>query len=138
MGLDNGLIIKGKTIKGKEYLKKNFSYLRDDDDATNEYELGYWRKCWNIRNRAISAELAEDGTSKHLTLEDLYDFVENVLKYYLNEDNWNRDNSSSIWSWDVGLKSIANCIFNIRRLLEDYDYGDISNEDFDIYFYDSY
>lgn len=136
MGLDNGLIIKPKTDKGAEYLSENFDYLKNKYSSDIEYEFFYARKCWNIRYRFFEYNLGYDADHRYLKIADLVSVVNDVLKYFLNEDNWDR--SESIWDWEVQVPHIAEAIKNLRFLIKDVEYGDISDEDLEIYFYDSY
>lgn len=138
MGLDNGLIIKPKTPKGEEFLKENFSYLLDTFSSEVKCEFGYWRKCWNIRARFFGyfpPDKANDSYT-YFTFGDLIVIIEEVLKYFLDEKNWDRSNT--IWDWEVQLPHIAETIQNLRFFLQEVKEEGLSNEDFSIYFYDSY
>ena len=138
MGLDNGIVLKAKTLRGIEYLSENRSlYFYDDDD-----DIGYWRKCWNIRHKILNTfdDKGYDGGGGYIDLtsvEDLVNMAE-TLKYFLLEENWNKDDYSSIWDWYIELPSIAEAIKKLRCLIEDIENEDISIDDFNIYFYDSY
>lgn len=150
MGLDNGLRIKGKTIAGKNFLNEHCKHMKDMDSAW--FDFGYWRKCWSVRDRFI--EVFDDkgydgrGGSFNLTVAELIDVVENVMKFFLEDENrWNEYGNGfttgSIWEWHIGLRSITDCIYNIREFLMDYqieneDGEKISDADFEIEFYDSY
>jgi len=142
MGLDNGLMIQGKTAAGRRMLKDNFNHLKDEySDGTVEYEFIYWRKCWNMRNRMEEFGLLDDADNKTLTIENLVTVVEDVLKYFLNEDNWVHGNSfsnGSIWNWTTMIATIAQEIHDIREFIEDVEANELTDEDFKIYFYDSY
>ena len=76
MGLDNGLVIKGKTLRGKEVLVEDFDYLEKYNGC---YELGYWRKCWNIREKFLEVFSKKDydgrGGEFTLTVAELYDIM---------------------------------------------------------------
>lgn len=142
MGLDNGILIKGKTLKGKFFLKEHFDNLKT---YGNSYEIAYWRKCWNIRDKFLEVFSDKDydrqGGEIHLDVEELYDVVEHILKYFLIEDNWIEGNGfviGSIWTWEEQLRNIADIIYNIRKFLELYKEAGLDNNDFDIIFYDSY
>lgn len=151
MGLDNGLIIKGKSVAGKTFLLEHCKHMTDESDPT-WYEFGYWRKCWSLRDRFLDVFKDKDyngsGGEFTLTIAELIDVVENVMKFFLEDENrWNDYGNGfttgSIWEWHVGLRSIVNCIYNIREFLEDYqienaDGADLSDDDFIIEFYDSY
>ena len=136
MGLDNGIRLKAKTSRGIEYLTENHNFYFYDDDN----EIGYWRKCWNIRDKVLDAfdDKGYDGNGGYINLtsvEDLINMAE-TLKYFLREENWDR--SDSIWDWYIVLPSIADAIKKLRNLIEDIEYEDISIDDLNIYFYDSY
>jgi len=151
MGLDNGLRIKGKSVAGKVFLNKHCKDMKDENSFT-WYDFGYWRKCWSLRDRFLDVfkDKGYDGSGGEftLTIADLIDVVENVMKFFLeDEDRWseygNGFTTGSIWAWHEGLRSIVNCIYNIREFLEDYqienaDGADLSDDDFMIEFYDSY
>ena len=135
MGLDNGIILKAKSSRGIDYLSVNHSFYFYDDD-----HIGYWRKCWNIRRAVLNAfeDKGYDGDGGYIDLtsvEDLVNMAE-TLKYFLNEENWDRDDS--IWDWYIALPSIADAIKKLRCLIEDIENGDVSIDDLKIYFYDSY
>ena len=137
MGLDNGIILKAKTSRGIDYLAKNhdfYFYGKDYD------EIGYWRKCWNIRDRILDAfdDKGYDGNGGYINLtsvEDLVNMAE-TLKYFLHEENWDKD--KSIWDWYIILPSVADAIKKLRNLIEDIENEDISIDDLNIRFYDSY
>ena len=136
MGLDNGIKLKAKTSRGIEYLTENHNFYFYDDDN----EIGYWRKCWNIRREILNAfnDKDYDGNGGYINLtsvEDLVNMAE-TLKYFLREENWERD--ESIWDWYIALPSVADAIKKLRCLIEDIENEDISIDDLDVYFYDSY
>ena len=144
MGLDNSLIIRGKTIKGKQYLADNFSHLNlDDCYEPGEYGIFYFRKCWNVRNRFLHVfkDHGYDGEGGELTITvpELVDVVEYVLKYFLEEKNWEVD-GDSIWEWYRRVPGIAEAIRTIRIFLEEFEDEDneLTEEDFEIEFIDSY
>ena len=143
MGLDNGIIIKGKTEKGRNFLKEYFSSL-EDKYTKEEYELGYWRKCWNIREKFFEVFPEEYHVS--LKFKDIPKVIK-ILKYFLKEKNWTKTNAQSqVFSWVDELPSIAISIQNLSRVYEEYlenkeyveEYKGLNDKDFDFYFYDSY
>ena len=108
MGLDNGVVIKHKSLKGYDFLKDNFKYLCDED-YTGDFEFGYWRNCWNIRHRffeVFSDKYDEDTQRINFKIIDIPVIIDGVLKYFLNEDNW--DDNRHEW-WEI-LPSIASSI----------------------------
>ena len=142
MGLDNGIIIKPKTEKGFDFLNKYYHEEINKSYSPGEYEIVYWRKCWNLRGRMLEVfrdnPSDNDGYKTSLSIVDLKKVVELVLKYFLNEKNWNNEYGQSIWEWKTMLRNIADEIFEIRRFLDNVKEEGIQEEDLEIYFYDSY
>ena len=140
MGLDNGLMVRAKTIKGARFLEQNYANIKDDCFA-NSYEFGYWRKCWNIRHKVLNTfkNKGYDGMGGDLILNiaDLVTFRD-IMKYFLIEENWRNSDYGSIWSWEESISGIAKTIYWITQFLEDVEYEGLSDTDFEIYFYDSY
>lgn len=145
MGLDNGIIIRGKTEKGKKYLINYFAYLLKDYENNSEtvkLEFGYWRKCWNIRKKFID-DFGYDAKEQEIRfeLDDIPAIIE-TLKYFLNEDNWAyKGEYSQVFSWIEELPSIANAMRDLwifYDYLDSYSDNEFTDEDFEIYFYDSY
>jgi hypothetical protein len=145
MGLDNGFVIKAKTERAKEFMEGNFySFKVDWYDTDSDYEFGYFRKCWNIRDGLRSyvfKDRFKDNGYTYFTIEDIPEIIAG-LKYFLDEDNW--DNDESIWEWYVALNRISDAIYrlyrfyDIKKELEAYGEWDLSDDDFEMYFYDSY
>ena len=131
--------MKGKTDKGKEFLNENFSYLHNDWALNrSEYEFAYFRKCWNIRTKFFEYFPPDKPNNSHtyLTIGDLITVIEKVLKYFLDEENWDR--GESIWDWHIQVAPIAKAIKDLRFFLIDVEAEGIKNKDIEIYFYDSY
>ena len=145
MGLDNGIIIRARTEKGKDYLERYFIKLKNDSSySIDEYRFGYWRKCWNIRQKFID-DFGYDKEKQCIIFElDDIPAIINTLKYFLDENNWvYNGNHSAIFNWYEEVASIANAINNLYRFYDSIDVGadnedDVTDEDFKIYFYDSY
>ena len=145
MGLDNGIIIRGKSYKAKNWLG-DWAVKYDIPLFCNQegrYELAYWRKCWNIREKfAETFENFEDEGHTRISLDELAD-VRSIMKYFLIENNWQKEGgliwaSGSIWSWSESIPQIADIIHKIDNLYEDLEETEFTDEDFEIYFYDSY
>ena len=138
MGLDNGWIVKAKTIQGKQFLQDYFDDLKYEYSKFGEYEFGYMRKNWGIRTdiiRNIYGGESNEG-DYNFKLNQIEDFI-SLLCYYFDEKHW-RDEADSIWDWQYGIKQIANIICNLRRLEEAAEAKGITDEDLEMYFYDSY
>ena len=146
MGLDNGIIIRGKTAKGINFLTRfheNYGGFSEDAySGPGVYEIIYLRKCWNIRYKALSLGLlndcCDDDGDRVLSITELNDVVD-LFKYFLVEKNWQED-GDSIWQWHTILPHLAEAIRDIRYFLQEYEDEDfdLSEEDFEITFYDSY
>ena len=140
IGLDIGIIIKPKTEAAREYLKNEFPENRDEYSTGIKYEFGYWRKTWNIRQRVIDVfELPNhDDANLTMTLDQLKIFRDEVLEFFLDKDHWVYKNEySHVFSWEVELVPIANSIRDITLFFEYLD-DDLTDDDFEIRFYDSY
>lgn len=141
MGLDNGIMVKPKTLRGSRFLEKYFSHL---DKVGSNYELAYWRKCYNVRSKILeNVENAHNAEDSKLYLTDLVQVLE-VMKYFLIRDHWYED-GGSIWTWEEQLRNTADIIYNLTRFIEyledgdgDYPEDEISEDDFEIIWYDSY
>ena len=133
MGLDNGIEVKRTTKTNKITELKVFS--KDwDKELKYDFEVCYWRKCWNIRHMVMDRI---DGFVDNLGVALTKDDVDNIiygLKSF-NADNWD-DNGGSIWEWDGEwgyLEYIAQNIKDLqllRQLMDKYE--------LEVYFYDSY
>lgn len=54
MGLDNGIMLK---IKDKEKFGEIPAWIRREpweDEHNYDYEILYWRKCWNVRAEILT------------------------------------------------------------------------------------
>lgn len=148
MGLDNGIRLK---IKDKEKFgdtKKLYSMFSWTNEGS-EYELLYWRKCWNVR-REISEVLADaynNGNAEHDKYFDengINDYIFN-LKAFKNilirlrkiyKKSWWEENDDSIWEWSEcgsNYKSWLIKAWKVFDVLKDKD-----ADSYELSFYDSY
>lgn len=130
MGLDNGISIRRneKSMSIYDKLKR----FEDDWDKEHRYdfELAYWRKCWNVRDMiADSIGGIYDNSKTFINRENLIAIIF-ALKS-LNAENWDED--YSIWTWEEQEPHIKRYIENLEYL-----YQLMGEYDLDIYFYDSY
>lgn len=140
MGLDNGLVIRAKSYDGNQFLEDFASYHPEFrfESYFGGYELAYWRKCWNVRNEFMLAfDQIEDGDGGILSVADLYT-VKQIMISFLNKNNWDNLGSGSIWTWEESLSNTARIIYLVTELIEDIDEANITDEDIEIEFYDSY
>lgn len=106
-----------------------------DTEHKYDFEICYWRKCWNIRNMII--EIIKDTyinvISEPLTPDDIDNIIKGLKS--LNSDNW-QDDDGSIWDWDgednysIHIKHDIENLQSLRKLMDKYK--------LEVYFYDSY
>lgn len=135
MGLDNGIQIKRNTSTNSIPELKQFE-LAYDNKHQFDFEICYWRKCYNIRNMIMDVvESARDNdNSDILTTTDIEKIIHGLQSF--NSANW-QENDGSIWDWDDEeypysekiQRDIGN-LKNLQTLMEKYD--------LEVYFYDSY
>ena len=135
MGLDNGIQIKRNTSTNSIPELKQFE-LAYDNKHQFDFEVCYWRKCYNIRNMIMDVvESARDNdNSDILTTTDIEKIIHGLQSF--NSANW-QENGGSIWDWDDEeypysekiQRDIEN-LKNLQTLMEKYD--------LEVYFYDSY
>lgn len=135
MGLDNSIQIKRNTSTNSIPELKQFE-LAYDNKHQFDFEVCYWRKCYNIRNMIMDVvESARDNdNSDILTTTDIEKIIHGLQSF--NSANW-QENGGSIWDWDDEeypysekiQRDIEN-LKNLQTLMEKYD--------LEVYFYDSY
>ena len=135
MGLDNSIQIKRNTSTNSIPELKQFE-LAYDNKHQFDFEICYWRKCYNIRNMIMDVvESARDNdNSDILTTTDIEKIIRGLQSF--NSANW-QENGGSIWDWDDEeypysekiQRDIEN-LKNLQTLMERYD--------LEVYFYDSY
>ena len=135
MGLDNSIQIKRNTSTNSIPELKQFE-LAYDNKHQFDFEICYWRKCYNIRNMIMDVvEGARDNdNSDILTTTDIEKIIHGLQSF--NSANW-QENGGSIWDWDDEEypysekipRDIEN-LKNLQTLMEKYD--------LEVYFYDSY
>lgn len=134
MGLDNGIQFK---ILDKQKFGEIPSWFRREaweDQHNFDYEVLYWRKCWNVRREIMGyLKVDEDCIETNMTLDQLEDIFK-ILKTLYTKENW--DDGGSIWSWDeIGKNYLANLKY-ARKVLK---WLKTKPEDsYQLYFYDSY
>ena len=135
LGLDNGISIRRNT-----YTESICELERFDSEFRKrlkcDFEICYWRKCWNIRNDILSilTERTQDQYEIPLSKENVEQIIELLESY--NSDNF-EDNGSCIWDWDDEKYPYSEKIQQdierlkvLRTLMDEFDLY--------VYFYDSY
>ena len=144
MGLDNMIYVRGKNYKGSSLLKEAFGNLEDSYCHDGKYEFNYMRKNWGIRNEIIRSifggehdynDESWDGCY-YFKIKDIEKFVY-IFSYFLDEKHW-IDEADSIWEWHIGIRNLAETIFNLRELEEIIEEENITDEDLELWFVDSY
>lgn len=132
MGLDNGIVVKFKNEV------ENTPLYHEQWRPIKEYEVAYWRKCWNVREDLgeVFGTIGKEFYDTKLTPE-LLTAILSVLGSY-NADNWVANNGyfSSIWEWDEISGTIAEQIANIKWLIDYWKEHPENIEECE--FYDSY
>lgn len=135
MGLDNSIEVKRNAYTSSIPELRQFEL---EYDKTHEYdfEICYWRKCWNIRSDIlwIIGERFGDQYEYALDKEDI-DQIIKLLESY-NADDF-EDSGSCIWDWDdedypysEKIQQDIEKLKVLKRLMDKYE--------LEVYFYDSY
>ena len=108
-------------------------------EKSNEYELMYWRKCWNVREAILNYltldKESEDGIYT-MNNVDLFFIVTFTLELVYGKNNWVDGYGSSIWTWEeMGkhYKKEQKYAKRVAKLL-----AKKNPESYEIIFYDSY
>lgn len=135
MGLDNGIMLK---IKDKKKFGTLPPFLRHEEwEPEDEYEVLYWRKCWNIREEVFSMLHSfhpKDGDNCVFSVAKLEEII-----YHLNdcyEPKWWNEHDDSIWDFNDICKNYHYHLLNAMRLVEFLKEKDPGS--YELYFYDSY
>ena len=134
MGLDNGICVKRNNYS--DFIKK----MKRFEDKTCkkyqfDYDICYWRKCWNVRNDILDIIQTGENEEYHyeLTVRDIQIII-TILKSY-NSKTWDYGSwSGSIWTWKEHRKINRRHIRNLKtlvKLMKKHPY-------LEVYFYDSY
>lgn len=136
MRLNNSFKVIAKTEKGKDFLKSFFPPDMEDI-YSGGWELTYFRKCWNVRNRFIERfNYDYDKQEIVFILKDIPKVIK-TFKYFLNERNW-KGNGGSIWSWYQAISWIADGIHYFEYLGRMAENQGITDEDIKIWLENSY
>lgn len=135
MGLDNGITVRAKTQLAVDMFEDYFNELHLN--TTNHEELCYWRKCQGIRADIldIAHVIDDEGWEYTLTLADLQKIV-NILASYLTDPN--KDWWSVIWDRVEMVSIVTESLRTLCKFLEVVREWSLTDDDFEIIFYDSY
>ena len=129
MGLDNGIHVK------KHYntsVNKLMSHIFTHVKYMNEFEVAYFRKCYNIRYLIFDAigGSINDEYEYPVKREEIKMIIKSLKS--LNEDNW-EDEGYSIWTFEEMKEHLRADIRRLRKL-----YFLMFFLELEVYFYDSY
>ena len=134
MGLDNGIQFRILDREKFGDIPKWFKREPWEDKHGCDYEVLYWRKCWNVRAEILSyLEASDDEYEWALSLMDLQDICK-ILKELYRKENW--DERQSIWSWDEIKKNYPANLKYARKVLK--WLSTKPEGSYQLYFYDSY
>ncbi len=131
MGLDNGICVK-RTARTESIPELSRFEEEWEKEYRFNFEVCYWRKCWNVRHRILDVITNPFGEEYkiHLGIDDI-DRITEVLKSF-NKDNW-EDEGWCIWEFDEMKDNLKTQIANLgtlKRLMQEHE--------LEVYFYDSY
>lgn len=136
MGLDNGIQFK---ILDKQKFGDIPSWFKREaweDKYEYDYEILYWRKCWNVRGAILNYLcdfFDEEEVETNITLGQLEDIFA-ILKTLYTKESWN--DGGSIWSWDDVKKNYPANLKYARKVLK--WLRTKPSDSYQLYFYDSY
>ena len=131
MGLDNGICVRRTAVS--ESIPELVSFEQGwDKEHRFDFEVCYWRKCYNIRGKILETVDGRFSDEYELALDvDAIDRISDMLKS-LSRRNWNAE-GGSIWTWDEMEETLGNQIRDLgilKRLMQEHE--------LEVYFYDSY
>ena len=138
MGLDNGINLR---IKNKETFGPMPAWIKREeweDKYGYDYEVMYWRKCWNVRYEVLSYLGASDDEYEwHLDLNDMKEILK-ILKAMYKPHLWQADYDGhmSIWSWDDVKHSYRRELRYMKKMMK--WLATKPADSYEVYFYDSY
>lgn len=137
MGLDNGLLLHTKQpVEIPRELDCSVS-VYEHEDFSFEYDIFYFRKCWNVRREvahALGASVEYCGKS-WLDIGDV-----KAIWWALNELNDEHAWMSwydSIWTWDEIKDKLNQSLLNLEWLIH-FMREQGSSAEYMVEFYDSY
>ena len=105
---------------------------------TEDYEVFYWRKCWNVRNKILESFLqARDGESCDLNIDDLNRLCA-LLEEMYNPATWDEayNDGLTIWTADEILDYYQEMLVVAKELCK--ELLTKPEDSYELFFYDSY
>lgn len=136
MGLDNGIVLKTKNsiIEKPDWVKFDGSPA-EHDDGFLEYDICYWRKCWNIRGAIfdIFEKVDKREWEFELSINQVVAIRDRIYRFLTEGEDWD-ESGESIWLFEEIIPVLTQDILNLSWLIE-YMKKDVHAI---VYFYDSY
>lgn len=136
MGLDNGIILKLSNKKIPEDFPEQDAWWissQEEVDKNGEFEVAYWRKCWDIRSIILEVlHAGQEGGSYPIEADDLPAIRRGII-HLINPKHYDNE-SDSIWEYDERVDGELQILLNLMWLE---NYLKKHPED-SAYFYDSY
>lgn len=136
MGLDNGINLKIKNKEKFGNIPKWIIYEDWERKYGYDYEVNYWRKCWNVRREVLTflgISTNSDGGDYAITINDLIGINKKLRKMYTKK-NW--DESQSIWRYKEIKRNYRAKLRYANRVAKWLKTKPVDS--FELYFYDSY
>ena len=128
MGLDNGIILRTKhMINPKDippYIKIELSDWEEDNDYNTsywDYDICYWRKCWNVQKAILELGVEEDNNGYYeLTIYNICCIIDFLIEYlkFMEQWQWDYEDGNTIWEAEDMVAYIAQDIVNLNWLKE--------------------
>lgn len=134
MGLDNGIQFRILDREKFGDIPKWFKREPWEEKHGCDYEVLYWRKCWNVREVILFyLNGHEEGGEFPMSLDDLK-CINSILKKLYTKKNW--DENQSIWSWDEIKKYYKFKLRYAKKVAAWLKRKPVGS--YELYFYDSY
>lgn len=142
MGLDNGIMLRvrgeinpDEAILSIPGIEKN-TWSETEKKGFTEYDICYWRKCWNIRGILFAccqdAEDKENNREYELTISELVSIRDQFYEIICRGPGY-WDNS--IWDFEEAMNFLP---WDLVRLSALIDYMEENTGRCEAFFYDSY
>ena len=109
-----------------------------EDKYGYDYEVMYWRKCWNVRYEILAYLGASDDEYQwNLDLNDMKSIYK-ILKAMYKPRLWQADydGNMTIWSWDDVKYNYRRELRYMKKMMK--WLATKPSDSYDVYFYDSY
>lgn len=134
MGLDNGIKLRTKQEIDPEMIPYYVKVTRDTFTKNAiEYDVCYWRKCWNIRHEVLSI-IGRDTTGSNdfeLNSKQIKEIRDTLLQMLCYGEDWD---DGSIWTFEEMIPRLAQDAVDLTWLLKYLEEDKTAYA----YFYDSY